>query len=127
MATIISVSLSLSPLNPVFADDDRSNLNTSEIKNFKNGLEKFKYELDAYKAAMKLRQKAREQINKDFKAAIKKATIDAKKALATANTAEQKLIIMNALKNARTAAVAIRDAALAALGPLPTPPAKPKN
>ena len=94
---------------------------------FKNAKEKFKYELDAYKAAIEARQEAREQINEDFKAAIKKATAEAKAALAVATTAEQKLIIMNTLKNARTVAVAIRDAALAALGSLPTPPVEPKK
>jgi hypothetical protein len=45
----------------------------------------------------------------------------------SATTAEQKLIIMNALKNARTEAVAARDAALAALGALPTPPVELKK
>jgi hypothetical protein len=45
----------------------------------------------------------------------------------TATTAEQKLTIMNSLKNARTEAVAARDAALAALGTLPTPPAELKK
>ena len=94
---------------------------------FKNAKEKLKYEIDAYKAAMQARQEAREEINEAFKNAIRKATSDAKIALMAATTAEQKLIIMNSLKNARTAAVAVRDAALAALGSLPTPPAELKK
>lgn len=127
IATILSVALSFSLLNPAIAEDDRSKSKPSGKMVFKNAKEKFKYELDAYKAAIEARQEAREQINEDFKAAIKKATAEAKAALAVATTAEQKLIIMNALKNARTAAVAIRDAALAALGSLPTPPVEPKK
>ena len=94
---------------------------------FKNAKEKLKYELDAYKAALEARQEAREEINEAFKIAIRKATMDARIALATAATAEQKLAIMNSLKNARTEAVAARDAALAALGSMPTPPAEPKK
>lgn len=127
IATLLSMALTFSILNPALADDDRSKTKPSAKMDFKNAKEKFKYELDAYKAAIEARKEAREQINEEFKAAIKKATADAKAALAVATTAEQKLIIMNTLKNARTAAVAIRDAALAALGSLPTPPVKPKN
>ena len=127
IATILSVALSFSLLNSAFAEDDRSKSKPSAKMVFKNAKEKFKYELDAYKAAIEARQEAREQINEDFKAAIKKATAEAKAALAVATTAEQKLIIMNTLKNARTVAVAIRDAALAALGSLPTPPVEPKK
>ena len=77
--------------------------------------------------ALDEKKEAREKINETFKATIKKATADAKAALLNATTAEQKLIIMNTLKNARTAAVAIRDAALAALGSMPTPPVEPKK
>ena len=67
-------------------------------------------------------EEAREEINEIFKATIRKATNDAKIALANAATAEQKMVVMNTLKKARISAVLLRDAALAALGPLPTPP-----
>ena len=127
IATILSAALSFSILNPAIADDDRTKTKPSAKMVFKNAKEKFKYELDAYKAAMDARKEAREDINEEFKATIKKATAEAKAALAVATTAEQKLIIMNTLKNARTAAVALRDAALAALGSLPTPPVEPKK
>ena len=89
---------------------------------FKNAKEKFNFEKDAYKAAMQAREEAREEINEIFKATIRKATNDAKIALANAATAEQKMVVMNTLKKARISAVLLRDAALAALGPLPTPP-----
>jgi hypothetical protein len=71
---------------------------------------------------MEAREEAREKINETFKATIKKATMDAKIALANAASAEQKMVVMNTLKKARISAVIIRDAALAALGSLPTPP-----
>jgi len=127
VTTLLCSALIFSSTNPLFADDDRSKSKPAAKMEFKNTKEKFKFEKDAYKAAMKEREEAREKINETFKATIKKATAEAKAALATATTAEQKLIIMNTLKNARTTAVAIRDAALAALGSLPTPPAEPKR
>ena len=126
-ATLISAALTFSLVSPDIADDDRTKPKPSAKMVFKNAKEKFKYELDAYKAAMDARKEAREEINEAFKSAIRKATIDAKIALASATTAEQKLIVMNTLKNARTTAVAVRDAALAALGSLPTPPVEPKK
>jgi hypothetical protein len=127
LATLICVALSISTLNPALAEDDRSKPKPSAKLEFKNAKEKFNFEKDAYKAAMEAREEAREQINETFKATIKKATADAKIALAKATTAEQKLIVMNTQKSARTAAVAIRDAALAALGSLPMPPVEPKK
>ena len=126
-ATLISAALSFSVLSPAIADDDRSKSKPSAKMGFKNAKEKLKYEIDLYKSAMQARQEAREEINEIFKIAIKKVTIEARIALMTATTAEQKLTIMNSLKNARTEAVAARDAALAALGALPTPPAELKK
>ena len=127
LATLMSAALTFSLISPASADDDRTKSKPSAKMVFKNAKEKFKYELDAYKAAMNARKEAREDINEAFKSAIRKAKIDAEIALASATTAEQKLIVMNTLKNARTTAVAIRDAALAALGSLPTPPAELKK
>ena len=127
LATLICAALTISTLNPALADDDRSKPKPSAKSEFKNVKEKFNFEKDAYKAAMMAREEAREKINEIFKATIKKATADSKIALASATTAEQKLIIMNTLKNARTAAVAIRVSALASLGSLPMPPVEPKK
>jgi hypothetical protein len=127
IATLISAALSFSLLSPAIADEDQSKSKPSSKMVFKNAKEKLKFEIDSYKAAMEARQEAREEINETFKKAIRKATTEAKIALMGATTAEQKLIIMNALKNARTAAVALRDEALAALGALPTPPAELKK
>jgi ribosome maturation protein Sdo1 len=127
IATLISAALSFSLISPAVADDDRSKSKPSAKMVFKNAKEKLKYEIDLYKSAMQAREEAREEINEIFKIAIKRVTIEARIALMTATTAEQKLTIMNSLKNARSEAVAARDAALAALGPLPTPPAELKK
>jgi hypothetical protein len=115
-------ALFLTSMSPAMADEDRPKPKSTLKMEFKNLKEKLKYEHDSYKSAMKAREEAREKINEIFKAAIKKATIEARVALFNATTAEQKLVIMNTLKNARTSAVEIRDAALEALGPMPTPP-----
>jgi len=127
IATLVSAALSFSLISPAVADDDRSKSKPSAKMVFKNAKEKLKYEIDLYKSAMQAREEAREEINEIFKIAIKRVTIEARIALMTATTAEQKLTIMNSLKNARSEAVAARDAALAALGPLPTPPAELKK
>ena len=127
IATLISAALSFSLISPAVADDDRSKSKPSAKMGFKNAKEKLKYEIDLYKSAMQARQEAREEINEVFKNSIRKATTEARIALMTATTAEQKLSIMNSLKNARSEAVAARDAALAALGALPTPPTELKK
>jgi ribosome maturation protein Sdo1 len=127
IAILISAALSFSLISPAVADDDRSKSKPSAKMGFKNAKEKLKYEIDLYKSAMQAREEAREEINEIFKIAIKRVTIEARIALMTATTAEQKLSIMNSLKNARSEAVAARDAALAALGALPTPPAELKK
>jgi ribosome maturation protein Sdo1 len=127
IAILISAALSFSLISPAVADDDRSKSKPSAKMGFKNAKEKLKYEIDLYKSAMQAREEAREEINEIFKIAIKRVTIEARIALMTATTAEQKLTIMNSLKNARSEAVAARDAALAALGALPTPPAELKK
>lgn len=127
IATLTSAALSFSLISPAFAEDDRIKPKPSAKMVFKNAKEKLKYEHDAYKTAMRAREEAREEINEVFKTAIKRVTIEAKIALMTATTAEQKLMIMNSLKNARTEAVAARDAALTALGSMPIPPAELKK
>ena len=127
IATLIGAALTFSLVSPAVADDDRSKSKPSAKMGFKNAKEKLKYEIDSYKAAIEARQEAREEINEVFKNSIRKATTEARIALMTATTAEQKLSIMNSLKNARSEAVAARDAALAALGALPTPPAELKK
>jgi hypothetical protein len=127
IATLISAALTFSYMTPAIADEDRVKPKPSAKMIFKSAKEKLKYEIDSYKAAMQARQEAREEINGIFKNTIRKVSTEAKIAMMSATTAEQKLIIMNALKNARTEAVAARDAALAALGALPTPPVELKK
>lgn len=125
ISTVIITGLFFSSMNLALADDDRLKPKPSSKKmEFKNSFEKFKYEKNVYEEAMEAREEAREKINKIFKATIKRAAAQANFALANATTAEQKMMIMNTLKNARIAAVAIRDAALSALGPIPSPPAE---
>jgi hypothetical protein len=125
ITTVIITGLFLSSMNLALADDDRSKSKPSSKKmEFKNAFEKFKYEHDLYEEAMEAREEAREKINKIFKATMKRANAQAKFALANATTAEQKMMIMNTLKNARITAIALRDSALAALGSLPSPPAE---
>jgi hypothetical protein len=126
ISSVIISALLLSSSHPALADDDRSKTKPASKMEVKKSKVKLKFGKDSYEEAMKAREEAREKINRTFKATIKKATTNAYNALADATTAEEKMIIMNTLKNARISAVAVRDLALAALGSLPSPPGEAK-
>ncbi|CAB4751322.1 MAG: hypothetical protein F2708_02040 [Actinobacteria bacterium] len=126
ISTVITTALILSSVNPTMADDDSKSKPETKMK-IQNKKVKLKFGIEEYKAAMETRDEAREKINETFKKAIKKATRDANEALANALTPEERMIIMNNFKNARRAAVALRNSALQALGSLPDPPVEAKK
>jgi hypothetical protein len=66
-------------------------------------------------------------INAIFKNSVDKANADARAAMANAITPEQKTSTASARRNAIALAITVRDAAILALGPFPTPPAKPEK
>ena len=66
-------------------------------------------------------------INAIFKNSIDKANADARAAMLNAITPEQKTSTSSARRNAIALAITMRDAAILALGPMPTPPAKPER
>ncbi len=88
-------------------------------------IEQYKYDREVYLNEVKARDIAIRQINTAFKSAIERATQDYKSAIATARTPDQKVLANSARKNAITAAISQRDAAIAALGDEPTPPVEP--
>jgi hypothetical protein len=92
---------------------------------FRTPLEQFMYEKDQYQAALKARDIAIKLINQIFKAAVDKSNVDYRAAMQLAKTADQKFLAANARKNALTAAIAIRDEAIAELGRAPSPPVEP--
>ena len=92
---------------------------------YKAAQEQFKKDRDAFMAAMRERESKLRDINALFKAAVDKATSDARTAMSSATTPEQKNAITTARRMAVAAAVVARESAISALGPLPTPPIEP--
>lgn len=92
---------------------------------YKSAIEQFKRDRDAFATAVRDREIKMRDINMAFKSAVDKANQDARNALATATTPLQKTTITATRRNAIDAAINARDAAIAALGEMPVPPAEP--
>lgn len=123
------IALSLFAPTLASADSRGSNAPSQSDVNtdFKSAMDKFKQDQKAFFEAVKVYDAARRSINKDFKDSVDKALSDAKSMSAPGQTQLQKRQSAVARQSAVIAAIAIRDAAIEALGPAPvqpTPPAK---
>ena len=123
--------LFFSVLTPSLANADNKNSNspkpTEVSKDFKSAMEKFKLDQKTFLEALKDYDAARRAINRAFKESVDKALSDAKSLSAPGQTQLQKRQSAVAKQSDVIAAIAIRDAAIEALGPAPvapTPPAK---
>jgi membrane-bound lytic murein transglycosylase B len=96
---------------------------TAEI--YKALQEQYKRDRDQYLQAVRDRDNKMRMINLIFKNAVDKATTDARIAMASATTPEQKNSISATRRNAITQAITLRDSMISGIGPIPTPPAKP--
>jgi len=81
--------------------------------------------LQQYRTVIKAREQARFEINRTFMLAVEAVNRDARTAMKLAKNAGTKNDVISKQKLAITAASDARDAAMAALGPIPTPPVKP--
>jgi hypothetical protein len=100
---------------------------TDANNNLKSAMEKFKQDQKNFLEAVKVYDAARRAINKTFKESVDKALSDAKSLSAPGQTQLQRRQSAVAKQSAVIAAIAVRDAAIEALGPAPvapTPPAK---
>ena len=126
---VIAIALSagiFSINNPVAsADPTPSPTPTSSIDSFRAAQEQFRKDRDLYMTALRDRDLKMRAINATFKSAVDKAATDARTALTTATTPDQKNSINTARRAAIAAAIVARESAIADLGPLPTPPAEP--
>lgn len=95
------------------------------IDSYKSQMEKFKKDRDTFMQAMQERSLKLRVINSEFKSAVDKAVADSKVALVSATTPAQKSAINATRQSAISSAIAARDAAIAALGAMPTPPVAP--
>ncbi len=88
-------------------------------------LEQFQRDMDAFRAAMTLRDQQMREINQSFYLAINKANQDARSALQIASKPEQKISVITVKKGAVAAAIYARESAIIALGQPPMPPVDP--
>ena len=88
-------------------------------------MDQYKLDFDQYRTLVQAREKARSQINRNFMLAVEEANRDARTAMKSAKTAAAKNEILSNQKIAITSASVTRDAAIAELGAVPTPPVKP--
>ena len=122
-ATLLLVTLVAS--TPAQAEPTPSPTATADA--YKTPLEQYKLDRDEYQQAIKDRDSRVRVINAIFKNSVDKANADARAAMANAITPEQKTSTWSARRNAVALAITLRDAAILALGPMPTPPAKPEK
>ena len=120
-ATLLLFTLAAS--TPAHAEPTPSPTATADA--YKTPLEQYKLDRDEYQQALKDRDSRMRVINAIFKNSVDKANADARAAMANAITPEQKTSTWSARRNAVALAITLRDAAILALGPMPTPPAKP--
>ena len=88
-------------------------------------LEQFRQDMDAFRAAMQLRDQQMREINQNFYLAINQANQDARSAMQIANKPEQKISVITIKKGAVAAAINARESAIIALGQPPSPPVDP--
>ena len=122
-ATLLLFALASSA--PAHADPTPSPTATADT--YKSPLEQYKLDRDEYLQAIKDRDSKMRVINAIFKNSVDKANADARAAMLNAITPEQKTSTSSARRNAIAQAITVRDAAILALGPMPTPPAKPEK
>lgn len=85
-------------------------------------LDQFKKDMDAYRAAIALRDQQMREINQNFFLAINKANRDARSAMQIASKPEQKISVITVKKGEVAAAIYARENAIIALGQPPMPP-----
>ena len=100
---------------------------SATAETYKSLHEQYKIDRDEYLQAVKYRDFRMRVINAVFKNSVDKANADARAAMANAITPEKKTSTWSARRNAVALAITLRDAAVLALGPMPTPPAKPEK
>lgn len=110
---------------PAQADPTPSPSGTADT--YKSLHEQYKLDRDEYVQALKDRESRMRVINAVFKNSVDKANAEARAAMLNAITPEQKTSTWSARRNAVALAITLRDAAILALGPMPTPPAKPEK
>lgn len=124
---VVAITVALFSANLYSASADSTPPPAPTLESFKAAQEQYKKDRDTYVLALRDRDMKMRVINAAFKSSVDKASYDAKSAMATATTPEQKNSINAARRAAIAAAIVARDNAIAALGALPTPPVEPNR
>jgi len=119
---LVVISLTLLFSSSLNASAEPTPSPSPDYKMLKN---QYKLDLDRFRTLVQAREKARSQINRSFMLAVEEANRAARTALKLAKSAAAKNEILSNQKIAVTTASVTRDAAIVALGALPTPPVKP--
>ena len=115
---VLALLLPLISAGSAFADPNPTPSTTS------TATPNFQTMMNQYKNMQDLRDQQRKQINRIFMVAVEAANRDAEIAMKFAKGASAKNEVIARQKAAITLASNVRDAAIAALGALPTPPIK---
>ncbi|MEY4020507.1 MAG: hypothetical protein RL484_659 [Actinomycetota bacterium] len=126
-SAVIALCAALFTINYAPAYADPTPTPSPSIDSFKAAQEQYKIDRDAYMNALRDREIKMRAINSTFKFTVDKSTSDAKSAMTTATTPEQKNSITAARRAAIASAIVARESAIAALGPIPTPPLPPQR
>ena len=121
----VAITAALFSSNTYSASADVTPSPTPTFDSFKAAQEQYKKDRDAFVAALRDRDMKMRSINATFKGSVDKATTDARAAMALATSPDQKNSINSTRRAAVAAAIVARESAIAALGPLPTPPVEP--
>ena len=122
---VVGAALVMGLLPASIASADPTPSPSPTIDSYKSQMEKFKKDRESFKQAMQERAMKMRVINSEFKSAVDKAVADSKVALVSATTPAQKSAINAIRQSAISSAIATREAAIAALGAMPTPPVEP--
>jgi hypothetical protein len=106
---------------PLFADPTP----TPSPEVTRSPFEQYKIDREIYLEAIKIRSLQIRVINNVFKERCDKAARDFKNAMSIAKSLDQKNLAASLRKNAVSAAIVARDAAINLLGPEPIPPVEP--
>ena len=125
LAVAITAALFTGHTYAASADVTPSPVPTNPMDAFKAAQEQYKKDRDIYIASVRDREMKLRAINATFKNSVDKAATDAKTAMLSATTPEQKNSINSLRRAAIATAIVTRESAIAALGPMPAPPVEP--
>jgi hypothetical protein len=123
---LLLLTLAVSPIAIApSANADSNPQATPSAEPSKGPMEKYRLDRETFLNQMKQRSLQIRAINNNFKVACDLAASAFKSAMANARTPDAKNAAIAARKSAISTAIALRDAAIAALGEEPLPPVEP--